>query len=261
MHAAYVRPGGVNQDLPLGLLDDIYEFASKFGDEGWMSGVMLRGSGIKWDLRKSQPYDSYDDSEFDVPIGTKRDFCELYLAIAPHKQKELTIWEKIHIQKNKGKLMNFEIPEKIYMRRELTELFNTLPWLSEPANQSKTYCSARAPNDDDSFSSFVDLSSREVAPCNIHGASGNCVRSRRSYNKRSMHNLSQPYALYRTRGYTVPSYPTFSAIQATLGLSYLWVRINGSDRCVTLNALAVFPLNFMIYDLTASQNSAEVIFG
>jgi NADH dehydrogenase (ubiquinone) Fe-S protein 2 len=37
------------------------------------SGVMLRGSGIKWDLRKSQPYDAYDEVEFDVPVGTKGD--------------------------------------------------------------------------------------------------------------------------------------------------------------------------------------------
>ncbi|TRY78571.1 hypothetical protein TCAL_06478 [Tigriopus californicus] len=90
MHAAYIRPGGVHQDIPIGLLDDIYEFISKFGQrldevedlittnrlwvhrtenigvisavdalEWGCSGVMLRGSGIKWDLRKSQPYDAY----------------------------------------------------------------------------------------------------------------------------------------------------------------------------------------------------------
>merc|ERR1719370_2135519 len=86
MHAAYVRPGGVHQDLPIGLMDDIYEFITKFGqrldevedlvtenriwisrtkDVGVLSaedalnfgasGVMLRGSGIKWDLRKTNP--------------------------------------------------------------------------------------------------------------------------------------------------------------------------------------------------------------
>merc|ERR1712066_208822 len=85
MHAAYVRPGGVHQDIPIGLLDDIYEFITKFSERldevedlctnnrvwiqrttdigvisaedalNWgCSGVMLRGSGIKWDLRKSQ---------------------------------------------------------------------------------------------------------------------------------------------------------------------------------------------------------------
>ena len=104
MHAAYVRPGGVHQDIPIGLMDDIYEFISKFSERldevedlctnnrvwiqrttdigvisaedalNWgCSGVMLRGSGIKWDLRKSQPYDGYENYEFDVPIGTKGD--------------------------------------------------------------------------------------------------------------------------------------------------------------------------------------------
>lgn len=104
MHAAYVRPGGVSLDMPLGLMDDIYEFSSKFNERIdevedllttnriWVqrtedigivtadealnygfSGVMLRGSGIKWDLRKTQPYDAYDLVDFDVPIGTKGD--------------------------------------------------------------------------------------------------------------------------------------------------------------------------------------------
>lgn len=104
MHAAYVRPGGVSLDLPMGIMDDIYDFACRFGerlDETedlltnnriWIhrtvdvgivsaedalnfgfSGVMLRGSGIKWDLRKSQPYDAYDKVDFDIPIGTKGD--------------------------------------------------------------------------------------------------------------------------------------------------------------------------------------------
>ena len=100
MHAAYVRPGGVSQDIPIGIMDDIYDFCTKFGtriDEVedmltdsriWIertqdigiisaedalnygfSGVMLRGSGIKWDLRKTQPYDAYHLVDFDVPIG------------------------------------------------------------------------------------------------------------------------------------------------------------------------------------------------
>lgn len=104
MHAAYVRPGGVSLDLPLGLMDDIYDWASKYSqrlDEvedlltdnriwrqrtinigcvsaedalNWgFSGVMLRGSGIKWDLRKVAPYDAYDLVEFDVPVGTNGD--------------------------------------------------------------------------------------------------------------------------------------------------------------------------------------------
>lgn len=104
MHAAYVRPGGVALDLPLGLMDDIHDWASKYAERIdevedmltdsriWIqrtkdigvitaqdalnlgfSGVMLRGSGIKWDLRKTQPYDAYDLVEFDVPVGYNGD--------------------------------------------------------------------------------------------------------------------------------------------------------------------------------------------
>lgn len=104
MHAAYIRPGGVSLDLPLGLMDDIYNWTSKYSERldevedlltenriwrqrtinvgvvtmedalNWgFSGVMLRGSGIKWDLRKVAPYDVYHLVDFDVPIGTNGD--------------------------------------------------------------------------------------------------------------------------------------------------------------------------------------------
>lgn len=117
MHAAYVRPGGVSLDMPLGLMDDIYDFASRFAerlDETedlltnnriWLhrtvdvgvvsaedalnygfSGVMLRGSGIKWDLRKTQPYDAYHLVDFDVPIGTKGDCYDRYCGRRPCRE-------------------------------------------------------------------------------------------------------------------------------------------------------------------------------
>lgn len=110
LHAAYVRPGGVHQDLPIGLLDDIYQWATQFGDRIdeteemltdnriWIgrtkgigvvsaadalnlgfTGVMLRGSGVPWDIRKSQPYDAYDKVEFDVPVGVNGDCYDRYL--------------------------------------------------------------------------------------------------------------------------------------------------------------------------------------
>lgn len=104
MHTNYIRPGGVAWDIPIGLLDDIYDWCVKFPERidefedmltenriwkqrtidigivsasdalNWgCSGVMLRGSGIKWDIRKTQPYEIYNELEFDVPIGTKGD--------------------------------------------------------------------------------------------------------------------------------------------------------------------------------------------
>ena len=110
LHAAYFRPGGVHQDLPPKLLDDIDDWAIQFPktvrdldmlmtenrifkqrtvDIGvvkeqdvldWgFSGVMARGSGLAWDLRRSQPYECYDEFEFDVPVGTNGDYYDRYL--------------------------------------------------------------------------------------------------------------------------------------------------------------------------------------
>jgi NADH-quinone oxidoreductase subunit D len=105
MHANYFRPGGVHQDVPNGLLDDIGRWLDKglfpiFDDAislvadnrifkqrnvdigtvsaadaiAWgFSGPMIRASGIPWDIRKAQPYDVYDRMDFDVPVGTKGD--------------------------------------------------------------------------------------------------------------------------------------------------------------------------------------------
>ncbi|KAK5199198.1 ndufs2, NADH ubiquinone oxidoreductase 49 kd subunit [Exophiala xenobiotica] len=122
LHAAYVRPGGVKADLPLGLLDDIYAWATQFGDRIdeteelltdnriWIgrtkgigvvsaadalnysfSGVMLRGSGVPWDIRKSQPYDAYDKVEFDVPVGQNGDCYDRYLCRMEEFRQSLRI--------------------------------------------------------------------------------------------------------------------------------------------------------------------------
>jgi len=110
MHAAYFRPGGVHTDIPKGLISDIYIFLEVFNNKlieieemlnenriwkqrlvnigrvsskdalDWgFSGVMLRGSGLRWDLRKSQPYECYEELDFDIPIGTHGDCYDRYL--------------------------------------------------------------------------------------------------------------------------------------------------------------------------------------
>jgi NADH-quinone oxidoreductase subunit D len=110
LHANYFRPGGVRQDLPEALIADIKSWAIAFPKvlddiEGlitdnrifkqrnvdigvvtrqeaidWsFSGVMVRGSGIPWDLRRSQPYECYSDLEFDVPLGKNGDCYDRYL--------------------------------------------------------------------------------------------------------------------------------------------------------------------------------------
>ena len=110
LHANYFRAGGVHKDLPMGLAEDINEFCLKFPKiiddletlltdnrifkqrivnigivskeeavEHSFSGVMLRGSGISWDLRKSQPYECYNDFNFKIPIGKNGDCYDRYL--------------------------------------------------------------------------------------------------------------------------------------------------------------------------------------
>jgi len=125
MHAAYIRPGGVSLDMPLGLMDDIYDFSAKFGERIdemedvltanriWkqrtvdigivsaedalnygFSGVMLRGSGIKWDLRKTQPYDAYHLVDFEVPVGATGDCYDRYLCRVEEMRQSLRIIEQ-----------------------------------------------------------------------------------------------------------------------------------------------------------------------
>jgi NADH dehydrogenase (ubiquinone) Fe-S protein 2 len=125
MHAAYVRPGGVALDLPLGLLDDIYLFVQQFSsriDEieelltdnrifnqrlinvGVVSkktalnlgftGAMLRASGVHSDLRKNQPYEIYNELTFDIPVGTTGDSYDRYcIRIEEMRQSLLIIYQ------------------------------------------------------------------------------------------------------------------------------------------------------------------------
>src|ERR671927_134179 len=109
MHANYFRPGGVHQDLPGKLIDDIWGFCDPFLkvcddleglltenrifkqrnvdigvvklEDAWawgFSGVMVRGSGAAWDLRKAQPYECYSELEFDIPVGKNGDNYDRY---------------------------------------------------------------------------------------------------------------------------------------------------------------------------------------
>ena len=125
MHAAYFRPGGVAIDIPHGLLNDIFIFCEQFQirllemeemltenriwkqrlvDIGvvtlknaydWgFSGVMLRGSGIDWDLRKTQPYDVYSQLNFDVPVGTNGDCYDRYLIRVFEMKESLKLIEQ-----------------------------------------------------------------------------------------------------------------------------------------------------------------------
>ena len=122
LHAAYFHPGGVHQDLPQDLLDDIMAWTLEFPkvledidglltenrifkqrnvdiavvsqqealDWGF-SGVMVRGSGMAWDLRRAQPYECYDEFEFDIPVGKNGDCYDRYLCRMQEMRESLKI--------------------------------------------------------------------------------------------------------------------------------------------------------------------------
>jgi NADH-quinone oxidoreductase subunit D len=136
MHANYFRPGGVSQDLPKGLLEDIADFADKYPkyvddlenlltdnrifkqrmvDIGivtkeealdWgFSGPMIRGSGIAWDLRKSQPYEVYDKMNFDIPVGKNGDSYDRYLIRMEEMRQSVSIIKQCIKQMPEGEVM------------------------------------------------------------------------------------------------------------------------------------------------------------
>lgn len=125
MHAAYFRPGGVHTDLPSGLLSDIYSFKEQFktrileieemltenriwkqrlvdigivtlqeATDWGFSGVMLRGSGVEWDLRLSQPYEVYEELNFSTIAGTNGDCYDRYLIRLFEMKQSISIIEQ-----------------------------------------------------------------------------------------------------------------------------------------------------------------------
>jgi NADH dehydrogenase (ubiquinone) Fe-S protein 2 len=122
MHAAYIRPGGVSLDLPVGTLADIHLFARQFNDRlnemeelltgnriwkqrlqgialvsakeafAWgFSGVMARGSGINFDIRRDQPYEIYEQLSFEVPVGSRGDCFDRYFLRMEEMRQSLSI--------------------------------------------------------------------------------------------------------------------------------------------------------------------------
>jgi NADH dehydrogenase (ubiquinone) Fe-S protein 2 len=122
MHANYIRPGGVSQDLPMGLLQDINTFIEQFSDRlneleelltnnriwkqrlvnvgivslqqalDWgFTGVLLRGTGLAWDLRKSQPYELYAKIDFSIPVGKNSDCFDRYLLRVEEMRQSLVL--------------------------------------------------------------------------------------------------------------------------------------------------------------------------
>ncbi|RVA99378.1 NADH-quinone oxidoreductase subunit D, partial [Mesorhizobium sp. M7A.F.Ca.CA.004.01.1.1] len=158
MHANYFRIGGVHQDMPPKLLDDIWAFCDPFLkvcdnldelltgsrifkqrnvdvgviglEDAWawgFSGVMVRGSGAAWDLRKAQPYECYPDMDFDIPVGKNGDCYDRYLVRMEEMRQSVRIMkqclEKLRSPEGQGPvaLPNQKItpPRRATMKRSM----------------------------------------------------------------------------------------------------------------------------------------------
>jgi len=182
MHAAYIRPGGVSQDLPIGLLEDIYNFISQFGsrideiedlltdnriwkqrlinigvitkkqafDLGF-SGVMLRSTGVPWDLRKNQSYEIYDFLKFDIPIGKFGDCYDRYkIRIEEMRQSISIIYQCLNnIPSGEIKVKDHKIapPLRHVMKTSMESLIHHFKFFSEgfTLTQNEIYSAVEAP--------------------------------------------------------------------------------------------------------------------
>ena len=238
MHAAYFRPGGVHQDLPPELLDDILAWCDGFLDccddmeglltdnrifkqrncdigvvsvedalEWGFSGVMVRGSGMAWDLRRAQPYECYNELDFKIPVGKNGDCYDRYLCRME------------------------EMRESIKIIRQCIEMMEPGPVLIEHT---------------------------KVTP------------PRRGEMKRSMEALIHHFKLY-TEGFRVPEGEVYASIEAPKGEFGVYLVSDGSNRPYRLKIRAPgFPhlqamdylcKGHMLADVSAVLGSLDIVFG
>ena len=238
LHAAYFRPGGVHQDLPAGLLQDIRVFTETFPKaiddmeglltenrifrqrtvdigvvsaedaQDWgFSGPMLRGSGVPWDLRRAQPYDCYGELDFKVPVGRNGDCFDRYL---------------VRVEE---------------MRQSLALIVQ---------------CLDRIPDGP------VHLPNHKVSP------------PRRAQMKQSMEALIHHFKLY-TEGYHVPPGATYTGVEAPKGEFAVYLVSDGSNKpykChirapgfAHLAAMDFMCKGHMLADSVAILGSMDIVFG
>lgn len=182
LHASYIRPGGVYLDLPEMLMADIYSFLIQFssridemeelltGNRIWkqrlvhvgyvshitalnmgFSGVMVRGSGIPWDLRKLNPYEIYDNLDFIIPTGINGDCFDRYLIRIEEMRQSLNIIFQClnQITYNEFKINDLKIvpPNRLQMKQNMEALIHHFKFFSEGFSVSKgeTYFPVEAP--------------------------------------------------------------------------------------------------------------------
>jgi NADH-quinone oxidoreductase subunit D len=183
LHAAYFRPGGVHQDLTPELLSDIDSWAVEFPkviddintlltenrifkqrnvDIGIVteddiqnygfSGVMVRGSGLAWDLRRAQPYECYDEFEFQIPVGKNGDCYDRYLVRMEEMRQSVAIIrqaiEKLKFETGpvlaEGKLCP---PRRVEMKKSMEALIHHFKLYTEGFHvpEGEVYASVEAP--------------------------------------------------------------------------------------------------------------------
>ena len=182
LHANYFRAGGVHKDLPRGLDKDIGEFCKNFPkiindleslltdnrifkqrnvDIGIVSkqdaldysfsGVMLRGSGVAWDLRKSQPYDCYNQMEFNIPIGKNGDCYDRYLCRIEEMRESVKIIKQCLANMPKGQVKVFDSkispPPKKDLKESMEALIHHFKLFTEGyrVDKDEIYTSVEAP--------------------------------------------------------------------------------------------------------------------
>jgi NADH dehydrogenase (ubiquinone) Fe-S protein 2 len=182
LHASYIRPGGVSLDFPIGLIDDIYLFCTKFIDRlaeieemltsnriwkerlvdigivssenalAWgFSGVLLRGSGIPWDIRKSQPYEIYNSLNFSVPVGSNGDCFDRYiLRIEEMRQSVHLILQCLKVIPSgpvKTSDSNFVLGSRVDLKKSMESIIHHFKFCTEGfvLPSAETYMFTEAP--------------------------------------------------------------------------------------------------------------------
>jgi NADH-quinone oxidoreductase subunit D len=206
MHANYFRPGGVHADMPAGLAEDIYSwiehlpsviddlesllsenriFKQRTVDVGNVSradalawgftGPMLRASGVAWDLRKAQPYDVYDQMEFDIPVGLTGDCYARYLVRVEEMRQSIRIMRQCLDKMPDGpvKVDDRKIapPPRAEMKRNMESLIHHFKLYTEgyhvPAGE--TYSAVETPKGEFGVYLVADGTNKPYR-CHIHPA-------------------------------------------------------------------------------------------
>jgi NADH dehydrogenase I D subunit len=187
MHAAYIRPGGLSQDMPLGLSDELFEFCNTFlkrvdemeelltNNRIWkqrlvdigvlsykdaldwgFSGVLLRSTGINWDLRIDEPYELYNELNFNSYVGTQGDCYDRYLIRVKEMRESVKIilqclylLDTVPFNEREIKVLDKKIavPSRKRMKNSMESLIHHFKLFTEGYNitKSETYSYAEAP--------------------------------------------------------------------------------------------------------------------